>query len=86
MSGHQHLGEGVGGVFWTISEADRVKVRNALAAHGEAGLIYDSRDIHWWYDDNFGLQGNAQIDVASKEVAMDVAHGISIGMPLAAAK
>jgi hypothetical protein len=61
-------------------------VRNAVAAHGEAGLIYDSREIHWWYDDKVGLQGNAEIDVASKEFAMDVAHRISSGMPLAAAK
>lgn len=83
---HQHLVEGVWGVFWAISEADRVKVRNALAAHGEAGLIYDSREIIWWYEDKVALRGRVTIEVATKDAAMDVARRISSGMPLAAAK
>lgn len=83
---HQHLVEGVWGVFWAISEADRVKVRNALAAHGEAGLIYDSREISWWCEDKVALRGRVTIEVATKDAAMDVARRISSGMPLAAAK
>ncbi|MFN9306809.1 MAG: hypothetical protein ACK6DT_12185 [Planctomycetota bacterium] len=80
----QHLFEGMWGAYWSMSEFDRIKVRKAVVEHGEAWLVYDRRALYWWFEDRVAVQGVVDIQVASRDDAIDLAHRISSGLPLPA--
>lgn len=78
----QHLFEGMWGAYWSMSESDRIKVRKAVVEYGEAWLVYDRRALYWWFEGRVAVRGIVDIQVASRDDAIDLAHRIASGLPL----
>lgn len=73
----QTLFTGMWGVVWTMTESDRARVERAREVWGEAGLVYDSRLVAWWYDGKIPNRGELSWPTLTEEAARSLAVRIS---------